>query len=270
MNYNVTLDGYTGVSALRFWCQKVLPLVFDDSLSYYELLNKVVKYLNDVISDLTTVEGNVDALHNAYQQLVEAYEAFTEDVNNRVDEALTNSQEALDIVSAAEGAIRVLTVRAENAATSAEGYSTTAVTASQSAAQSQAAASASATQAGTAASAAGLAATRAENAANSVGKKIACSIVLIQATSRLRIDDFTDFDTLKTDVESGGVIFYVSNLNGYSAFVYTATVDNADAIVMVYPRITDLTNPTGLTYQYAIWVKGYVGGDNVSKYQGSF
>lgn len=32
---------------LRFWCQKVLPLVYDESLSYYELLNKVVKHLND-------------------------------------------------------------------------------------------------------------------------------------------------------------------------------------------------------------------------------
>lgn len=31
---------------LHFWCQKVLPLVYDDSLSYYELLCKVVKYLN--------------------------------------------------------------------------------------------------------------------------------------------------------------------------------------------------------------------------------
>lgn len=31
----------------RFWCQKVLPLVYDDSLSYYELLCKVVKQLND-------------------------------------------------------------------------------------------------------------------------------------------------------------------------------------------------------------------------------
>lgn len=33
----------------RFWCQKVLPLVYDDSLSYYEVLCKVVKYINDLI-----------------------------------------------------------------------------------------------------------------------------------------------------------------------------------------------------------------------------
>lgn len=34
----------------KFWCYKVLPLVYDNSLSYYEVLCKVVKYINDLIS----------------------------------------------------------------------------------------------------------------------------------------------------------------------------------------------------------------------------
>lgn len=34
---------------LRFWCMKVLPCVYDDSLSYYEVLCKIVKYINDLI-----------------------------------------------------------------------------------------------------------------------------------------------------------------------------------------------------------------------------
>lgn len=33
----------------KFWCNKVLPLVYDNSLSYYEVLCKVVKYINDLI-----------------------------------------------------------------------------------------------------------------------------------------------------------------------------------------------------------------------------
>ena len=33
------------LSNFRFWCQKVLPLVYDDSLSYYEVLCKIVKYI---------------------------------------------------------------------------------------------------------------------------------------------------------------------------------------------------------------------------------
>ena len=39
----------------RFWCQKVLPLVYDDSLSYYEVLCKVVDYLNHMMDDVNVV-----------------------------------------------------------------------------------------------------------------------------------------------------------------------------------------------------------------------
>ena len=43
-----SIQGYSRQGAFRFWCQTVLPLVYDDSLSYYELLNKVVNYLNNL------------------------------------------------------------------------------------------------------------------------------------------------------------------------------------------------------------------------------
>lgn len=33
----------------NMWCYKILPLVYDDSLSYYEILCKVVKYINELI-----------------------------------------------------------------------------------------------------------------------------------------------------------------------------------------------------------------------------
>ena len=33
----------------KFWCYKVLPLVYDDSLSYYEILCKMVTYINNLI-----------------------------------------------------------------------------------------------------------------------------------------------------------------------------------------------------------------------------
>lgn len=37
------------ITDIRFWCQKILPAVYDDSLSYYELLAKLVAKLNEVI-----------------------------------------------------------------------------------------------------------------------------------------------------------------------------------------------------------------------------
>lgn len=46
----------------RFWCQKVLPLVYDDSLSYYEVLCKVVNYINNLISTNNEIIKYVDEL----------------------------------------------------------------------------------------------------------------------------------------------------------------------------------------------------------------
>ena len=68
------------IRPFRFWCQKVLPLVYDDSLSYYELLNKVVKYLNDVTE-------NVNALGTAFQELEDSLNHYVEDVvEERLDQ----------------------------------------------------------------------------------------------------------------------------------------------------------------------------------------
>ena len=39
------------VEPVRYWCHKILPLVYDDSLSYMELLNKVVYKLNEVVNN---------------------------------------------------------------------------------------------------------------------------------------------------------------------------------------------------------------------------
>jgi hypothetical protein len=42
-------NNFTEVKPLCYWVQHVLPLVYDDSLSYMELLGKVTKKLNDLI-----------------------------------------------------------------------------------------------------------------------------------------------------------------------------------------------------------------------------
>ena len=38
------------VRPFHFWSQKVLPLVYDDSLSYYEVLSKLTSKVNEVIN----------------------------------------------------------------------------------------------------------------------------------------------------------------------------------------------------------------------------
>lgn len=55
----------------RYWCQQVLPLVYDDSLGYYELLNKVVDYINNMTKDVAS--------------LGESYQKLEEYVNSHLD-----------------------------------------------------------------------------------------------------------------------------------------------------------------------------------------
>lgn len=76
MNYDLT--------TFKFWCYKVLPLVYDDSLSYYEVLCKVVNYINKLIEqdknfgdeltklkeDLTTVQNWIDNYDTSYAKEV--------------------------------------------------------------------------------------------------------------------------------------------------------------------------------------------------------
>lgn len=44
---------------LQVWCQKVLPLTYDCSLSYYENLCKVVSYLNKMMQNMTCMQREI-------------------------------------------------------------------------------------------------------------------------------------------------------------------------------------------------------------------
>lgn len=48
------------VKQFRFWCQKVIPLVYDDSISYYETLCKVSQKLNEVIEYVNNFEDTIN------------------------------------------------------------------------------------------------------------------------------------------------------------------------------------------------------------------
>lgn len=54
------------IKELRYWVHKVLPLVYDDSLSYYELLNKVVNKLNELIKNNDEIPDYVATMIESY------------------------------------------------------------------------------------------------------------------------------------------------------------------------------------------------------------
>lgn len=59
------------VGYFRYWCQKVLPAVYDDSLSYYELLCKVSNYLNEVIELTNTQSDAITELQTVVTEFLE-------------------------------------------------------------------------------------------------------------------------------------------------------------------------------------------------------
>lgn len=53
---------YKDMNKFKFWCQKVLPLVYEDSLSYYEILCKCVKYINELIDNNKIIADELESL----------------------------------------------------------------------------------------------------------------------------------------------------------------------------------------------------------------
>lgn len=59
------------IGKFRYFCQKILPAVYDDSLSYYELLNKVVWYLNTVIDEVNVHSDAIKELQEELQNFID-------------------------------------------------------------------------------------------------------------------------------------------------------------------------------------------------------
>lgn len=80
----------------RFWCQKVLPLVYDDELSYYELLCKVVDYLNKTMENVNKLSENFDELQQMFNTLKQYVDNYfknldvQEEINKKLDNMANN------------------------------------------------------------------------------------------------------------------------------------------------------------------------------------
>ena len=97
-DFTPQLSNYKTLQPFRYWCQKVLPLVYDDSLSYYELLCKVVDYLNKTMEDVETLHGDVTSLHTAYEELQSYVNNYfstldvQEEINNKLDKMASTGE----------------------------------------------------------------------------------------------------------------------------------------------------------------------------------
>lgn len=165
----------------RFWCQKVLPLVYDDSISYYEVLGKMVTYLNQVIDNVNADTENVQTLKEAFDELAEYIDEIGEidirELTQLIREGVDAAEEALQYSvqahesqeSANQSAINAASAAeiASNMATSASGSAQNASDSATNAANSALNAISQASQAASSATSAQQSATTAESASTS-------------------------------------------------------------------------------------------------------
>jgi len=155
-NINPSLTPVNSLANFRFWCQKVLPLVYDDSLSYYEVLGKMVVQLNDVIDNVNADTDNVLTLKDAFLELQTYVNNFFDDIDQLASYA-----------ERAEAAQTAANTSAVNAATSASNASQSSLAAMDARDTAVAARQAAETSANTASTAATNANTKANEAAQS-------------------------------------------------------------------------------------------------------
>lgn len=71
---------YKKIENFRFWCQKVLPTIYDDSLSYYEVLCKIRDLINDIITNMDSLAEVIEDLDNR----LDAVEAKLNDLSKLI------------------------------------------------------------------------------------------------------------------------------------------------------------------------------------------
>lgn len=87
---------------LFFKCHKILPLVYDESLSYYEVLCKCVASLNEVIDTTNQLNDNVtdlnsrtNALTDKVNEIAEEINGFEAEINGKFDELVVRIEAEL-------------------------------------------------------------------------------------------------------------------------------------------------------------------------------
>lgn len=87
-------SGIFGVERFKIWCQKVLPTVYDDSLSYMELLCKVLKVLEEYGKGSSEIAKQVVLLNEELEKAKEDIAQITEN-GGKTDEQVGANTDAI-------------------------------------------------------------------------------------------------------------------------------------------------------------------------------
>lgn len=67
-----------GIAPIRFWCQPILPAVYDDSYSYYECICKLTEKINEMVAIVNDADSTLADMKEAIEALQEEFEKFKE------------------------------------------------------------------------------------------------------------------------------------------------------------------------------------------------
>lgn len=94
-NFTPDMKPYSEPTKFRYWVQSTLPMVYDDGLTYYELLSKVIAYINNLIEDNKTMIDNIDEVYEAFNNLQDYVNNYFDNldldpiIDQKVDEEIT-------------------------------------------------------------------------------------------------------------------------------------------------------------------------------------
>lgn len=87
-----------GVFPNWIFCPKIVPLVYDDSLSYYEFLNKLMVKLNELITFANQINANVEYLREIVERIQTLIDGFDERITAN-EQDIANLKTAMESVN---------------------------------------------------------------------------------------------------------------------------------------------------------------------------
>lgn len=105
------------ISTFKFFCQKVLPLVYDDSLSYYEAVCKIVDKLNEVVNATNEQSKDIEAFKTAAEETLKEAKEAADEAAGLVDKASDATAQAVTAAENANASARLADEATSNANT---------------------------------------------------------------------------------------------------------------------------------------------------------
>lgn len=68
------------LTQLKYYCQSILPLVYADEISYYEVLCKVLAELNKMIENMSSYEDYLNQFDEKYTEMLSLYNAVKKEI----------------------------------------------------------------------------------------------------------------------------------------------------------------------------------------------